>query len=284
MLRDIAVVGRVLGPGEPDAGGDAAAGFVGLRACHHAEGDFAGAQGGDTAGAGDQLAARRQNRRHHDEVLLFDICVTQCIFKGGQSVAMHADAARKEYRFGNRKHGSAPPVRDFVRQADGPAADALSFAAAAAGKPKEQGFPEILGTASVLQATDGHVRCGIRSLSTAWDCAHFKAEASFDHAQSPLPQPCACGFTPEPRPVATAGAFLCDSRSRSGCVESRISRVRKRRLHGPSWRNIGERRRAHRHRRRCARRPKPADNHKCPALRLCTPYLILALSAAARLT
>ena len=94
-------------PGEADARGDKPTEFVGLRPRQHAEGDFARAQRGDPDLTGNELALRRQDRGHRDQILLLDIGIAQRIFEGGELLAMHADAAGEKDALGNWKHRSS---------------------------------------------------------------------------------------------------------------------------------------------------------------------------------
>ena len=66
--------------------------LVGLRPRHDAEGDVAGLQQFDPRLAGDDLAARRQDRRDINQILLLDVRVAQGELESGQGVAMNADA------------------------------------------------------------------------------------------------------------------------------------------------------------------------------------------------
>jgi hypothetical protein len=51
--------------------------FIGLRAGHHAEGDISGPEQLDPFFAGDNLAARREDGRHINQILLLDIRIAQ---------------------------------------------------------------------------------------------------------------------------------------------------------------------------------------------------------------
>src|SRR5262249_2958508 len=74
------------------------------RPCHDAERDFPRPQRGNAGATADQLAVRREDRRHRDEVLLLDIGVAPGVFERRQRMAVYADAVGEEHALGKWKH------------------------------------------------------------------------------------------------------------------------------------------------------------------------------------
>ena len=97
QLRDIPIRLRIGRPRQPEAGVKMAPEFIGLRPGHDAERDVPRPEQIDPGLARNHLAARRQNGRHIDQVLLLDIRVAQGELERGQGVAMDAHAFGQEH-------------------------------------------------------------------------------------------------------------------------------------------------------------------------------------------
>ena len=89
-----------------EAGIDVASKFIGLRPCQHAESDISGPEQFDPLFSGDNLAARREDGRHINQILLFNIRIAQSELECRESIAMDAYALSQEHASGAREHVS----------------------------------------------------------------------------------------------------------------------------------------------------------------------------------
>src|SRR5215467_10507893 len=93
-------------PGKADPRRNQTAGFIGLGPSQHAKSNLPGAQRGDAGTAGNELAARWQNRGNCNKILLLDVGVAQSMLERRKLLAMPTNATRQKHPFWNRKHCS----------------------------------------------------------------------------------------------------------------------------------------------------------------------------------